>query len=126
MRLPRDVSGAELARLLRRFGYELTRQTGSHLRLTTQREGEHTSRSRKPIRCGSARWQRSLARCRGISAWWSKTSIFSCSERTTDHRRPREVVAAFVLPPLAANRDGVRFDLDWPPGGPWRRDAGGV
>lgn len=40
-RLPRDLSGAELARLLSRFGYESTRQTGSHLRLTTQRHGEH-------------------------------------------------------------------------------------
>ena len=34
-------------------------------------------------------------------------------------------VAAFVLPPLAANRDDVRFDLDWPPGGPWRKELGG-
>jgi len=35
-------------------------------------------------------------------------------------------VAAFALPPLAPIRDGGRLDLDWPPGGPWRRDAGGV
>lgn len=35
MKLPRDLSGAELAKLLRRYGYEVTRQTGSHLRLTT-------------------------------------------------------------------------------------------
>lgn len=41
MRLPRDVSGAGLARALRHFGYEVTRQTGSHLRLTTQQGGEH-------------------------------------------------------------------------------------
>lgn len=41
MRLPRDVGGEELAALLRRYGYEITRQTGSHLRLTTTREGEH-------------------------------------------------------------------------------------
>ena len=39
MRLPRDVSGEELAHLLERFGYIVTRQTGSHMRLT--REGEH-------------------------------------------------------------------------------------
>ena len=36
MKLPRDLSGAELARLLRRHGYEITRQTGSHLRLTSK------------------------------------------------------------------------------------------
>ena len=35
MKLPRDLSGAELAKLLRRYGYEITRQTGSHLRLTS-------------------------------------------------------------------------------------------
>ena len=41
MRLPRDLSGAELSKALRRFGYEISRQTGSHLRLTTQVGGEH-------------------------------------------------------------------------------------
>ena len=41
MRLPRDVSGTDLAHALRRFGYEVTRQTGSHLRLTTQQGGAH-------------------------------------------------------------------------------------
>lgn len=34
MRLPRDVSGEDLARRLARLGYTVTRQTGSHLRLT--------------------------------------------------------------------------------------------
>ena len=34
-RLPRDVSGADLARLLETYGYAVTRQKGSHLRLTT-------------------------------------------------------------------------------------------
>lgn len=41
MRLPRDVSGDELARRLARLGYHTTRQTGSHLRLTTDRNGQH-------------------------------------------------------------------------------------
>lgn len=41
MKLPRDVSGDDLARALRQFGYEVTRQTGSHLRLTTRQGGEH-------------------------------------------------------------------------------------
>jgi predicted RNA binding protein YcfA (HicA-like mRNA interferase family) len=40
-RLPRDLSGRELARALRRYGYAVTRETGSHLRLTTQQGGEH-------------------------------------------------------------------------------------
>jgi predicted RNA binding protein YcfA (HicA-like mRNA interferase family) len=41
MRLPRDLAGDELAALLGRHGYEVTRQTGSHMRLTTTRQGEH-------------------------------------------------------------------------------------
>ncbi|MFM7135829.1 MAG: type II toxin-antitoxin system HicA family toxin [Planctomycetota bacterium] len=40
-RLPRDVSGAELAKSLEAFGYVVTRQKGSHLRLTTFESGEH-------------------------------------------------------------------------------------
>ena len=31
MKLPRDVNGAEAARALRRLGFEIQRQTGSHL-----------------------------------------------------------------------------------------------
>lgn len=41
VRLPRDLSGRELARALRRHGYQVTREAGSHLRLTTQQGGEH-------------------------------------------------------------------------------------
>jgi predicted RNA binding protein YcfA (HicA-like mRNA interferase family) len=40
--LPRGLGGHELAKLPRRCGYEVTRQKGSHLRLTTNRRGyEH-------------------------------------------------------------------------------------
>lgn len=41
MRLPRDLSGEELAFLLERYGYERTRQTGIHICLTPTRGGEH-------------------------------------------------------------------------------------
>ena len=41
MKLPRDLSGDALARLLKSYGYEIARQTGSHMRLTTQEHGEH-------------------------------------------------------------------------------------
>ncbi len=41
MRLPRDLSGSDLAQVLRKLGYSITRQTGSHLRLTTFEHGEH-------------------------------------------------------------------------------------
>jgi predicted RNA binding protein YcfA (HicA-like mRNA interferase family) len=41
MRLPRDISGADLAKALGKFGYRTTRQTGGHLRLTTEDSGQH-------------------------------------------------------------------------------------
>jgi predicted RNA binding protein YcfA (HicA-like mRNA interferase family) len=42
LKLPRDLSGGELASLLARHGYAITRQTGSHLRLTSTLKGpEH-------------------------------------------------------------------------------------
>ena len=55
MRLPRDLGGEELAALLARFGYEVTRQTGSHMRLTTARQGEHrvTIPRHKSLRVGT-------------------------------------------------------------------------
>jgi predicted RNA binding protein YcfA (HicA-like mRNA interferase family) len=40
-KLPRDVSGKELAQFLIKYGYQITRQKGIHIRLTTQTNGEH-------------------------------------------------------------------------------------
>jgi predicted RNA binding protein YcfA (HicA-like mRNA interferase family) len=34
MKLPRNVDGDELARLLKRYGYSIDHQTGSHQRLS--------------------------------------------------------------------------------------------
>lgn len=55
MRLPRDISGEELAKLLERYGYAVTRQTASHMRLTTPLEGEHhiTIPSHKHLKIGT-------------------------------------------------------------------------
>jgi len=41
MRLPRDISGTTLVKAFRAVGYEVTRQTGSHIRLTRRDQGEH-------------------------------------------------------------------------------------
>lgn len=42
MRLPRDVSGDDLIRALGRRGYRVTRQVGSHVRLSVNTDrGEH-------------------------------------------------------------------------------------
>jgi predicted RNA binding protein YcfA (HicA-like mRNA interferase family) len=55
MKVPRDISGEELAKLLARYGYSITRRTGSHLRLTTAQRGEHhvTIPNHKPLRIGT-------------------------------------------------------------------------
>jgi predicted RNA binding protein YcfA (HicA-like mRNA interferase family) len=41
LKLPRDITGTELAKALAELGYHVTRQTGSHIRLTTFENGEH-------------------------------------------------------------------------------------
>ena len=55
MKLPRDLSGAQLAKVLVRVGYSTTRQTGSHLRLTTASPSEHhvTIPLHDPLRVGT-------------------------------------------------------------------------
>ena len=42
MKMPRDIKGDFLAKLLsKKYNYKITHQTGSHLRLTTFLKGEH-------------------------------------------------------------------------------------
>lgn len=41
MRIPKDISGKDLVKLLRKFGYEITHQRGSHIKITTKNNGEH-------------------------------------------------------------------------------------
>jgi len=55
MRIPRDLSGDDLASVLKKFGYEISRQAGSHMRLTTLQGGEHhiTIPRHKPLRIGT-------------------------------------------------------------------------
>ena len=55
MRLPRDVSGDDLTQALKKLGYQVTRQTGSHLRLTTLEHGEQhiTIPKHHPLRVGT-------------------------------------------------------------------------
>ena len=41
MKRPRDISAAQLISALSAFGYTQTRQVGSHIRLTTEQNGQH-------------------------------------------------------------------------------------
>ena len=40
MKIPRDIDGEKLIRKLKKFGYERSRQTGSHVRLTLYKNKE--------------------------------------------------------------------------------------
>ena len=56
MKLPRDLSGEELVRSLRRYGYSVIRQTGSHIRLSSSiKGGEHhiTVPAHKQLKIGT-------------------------------------------------------------------------
>ena len=55
MKLPRDLSAADLIKALAAFGYAVTRRKGSHIRLTTQQQGEHhvTIPDHDPLRIGT-------------------------------------------------------------------------
>jgi predicted RNA binding protein YcfA (HicA-like mRNA interferase family) len=54
VKIPRDCNGAEFARALRRLGYEMRRQTGSHIQLTAERNGEHhvSVPNHRPLKVG--------------------------------------------------------------------------
>ncbi len=55
MKIPRDLSGEDLAGLLRKCGYVMVRQKGSHLRLTTETPNEHhlTIPNHAPLKIGT-------------------------------------------------------------------------
>jgi predicted RNA binding protein YcfA (HicA-like mRNA interferase family) len=55
VKLPRDLAGADLAKALGKVGYVVTRQTGSHLRLTTDQPSQHhvTVPAHDPLKLGT-------------------------------------------------------------------------
>jgi predicted RNA binding protein YcfA (HicA-like mRNA interferase family) len=55
MRLPRDTDAASLIKSLRRLGYAVSRQAGSHIRLTTLTPQQHhiTIPNHSPIKIGT-------------------------------------------------------------------------
>jgi predicted RNA binding protein YcfA (HicA-like mRNA interferase family) len=54
-KLPRNISGDELAKNLRKYEYKITRQVGSHIRLTTEKNGIHhiTIPQHNPLKVGT-------------------------------------------------------------------------
>jgi predicted RNA binding protein YcfA (HicA-like mRNA interferase family) len=55
MKLPRDLSGAKLVKALERMDYRVTRQTGSHIRLTCDKPTQHhiTIPNHNPLKVGT-------------------------------------------------------------------------
>ena len=54
-KIPRNLSGRDLVRHLKKLGYQQTRQVGSHIRLTTKEKGIHhiTIPAHDPIKIGT-------------------------------------------------------------------------
>lgn len=70
MRLPRDLTGAQLIRALGKLGYVPTRQTGSHMRLTCESPAQHhvTVPMHDPLRIGTlATILAAIAEARGLT-----------------------------------------------------------
>lgn len=55
MKIPRDINGMQLVKKLVELGYEVTRQSGSHIRLTTYINGTHhiTIPAHNPLKIGT-------------------------------------------------------------------------
>lgn len=55
MKIPRDISSKDLIESLKTLGYEITRQKGSHIRMTTTQNGIHheTIPSHHPLKVGT-------------------------------------------------------------------------
>ncbi|MBN1501785.1 MAG: type II toxin-antitoxin system HicA family toxin [Spirochaetes bacterium] len=55
MKLPRDENSAALIKKLLKLGYQIDRQTGSHIRLTTNENGKHsiTIPNHNPVKIGT-------------------------------------------------------------------------
>jgi len=55
MKLPRNISATELISSLQKFGYVVTRQKGSHIRVSTTINGQHhlTVPNHNPIKLGT-------------------------------------------------------------------------
>jgi len=55
MKLPRNLSGAKVVKALERMDYRITRQTGSHIRLSCDKPSQHhiTIPNHDPLKVGT-------------------------------------------------------------------------
>ena len=54
-KVPRNLSGKDLVKKLKKLGYQQTKQVGSHIRLTTEEHGSHhvTVPEHNPLKIGT-------------------------------------------------------------------------
>jgi predicted RNA binding protein YcfA (HicA-like mRNA interferase family) len=70
MRTPRNISSQDLIKSLKELGYEVTRQKGSHIRISTTVNGVHheTVPNHDPIKFGTIQSiLKSIARHHGLT-----------------------------------------------------------
>ena len=70
MKTPRNLDGQDLVKALRTLGYTVTRQKGSHIRVTTEQGGEHHKviPAHKPLKPGTlASILKSIAEHHGLT-----------------------------------------------------------
>jgi predicted RNA binding protein YcfA (HicA-like mRNA interferase family) len=70
MKIPRNLSGSDLAKALGVLGYVVSRQHGSHLRITTEQHGQHHEvvPNHRPVKLGTLQSiLRNVARHHGIT-----------------------------------------------------------
>jgi len=55
MKLPRDLNGSQLVKMLEKVGYQVQHQTGSHIIIKTLQNGENTQSvpNHKPLKIGT-------------------------------------------------------------------------
>jgi len=55
LKIPRDLNYQDVIKILSPLGYSVTRQSGSHIRLTTEQNGVHhiTIPAHRPVKIGT-------------------------------------------------------------------------
>jgi predicted RNA binding protein YcfA (HicA-like mRNA interferase family) len=55
MKIPRNITGQNLIKILKKYGYSITNQTGSHIKITSEINSEHhiTIPNHVPLKIGT-------------------------------------------------------------------------
>ena len=83
MKIPRDIGANDLIKALKEYGYTITRQTGSHIRLSTKQNGEHhiTIPHHNPLKVGTL--NAILVEVCTIPAFQKNRSSLDCADVNT-------------------------------------------